>query len=377
MAKRSRSDFGSIFRRRKSDGRPVASNSKEPCRPGFYARLQVGGRQVWRKAGSTRAEAVEFVAKVRRDVFEETVLGVRPITEVTFEKFAEEYLGIIERTHSPTTLRSLRNKINNTVSPHFGTRTVSSIQREDVERFIIRRASSKSIATRNRDLSLLSAMFKKAAALGYCRENPVRGFARPSEPLRPVPFVDLAGQARLLAECHAEIRPLVLVALYTGLRLSELLRLEWRDVDAVRGSLTVRVSKNGKPRDIPLTGATCAELERLRDGRTIPLNAPDRVFAWIPESFPANHRKLYDDAVKAAELPHLRFHDLRHLCATNLVRAGTPLPDVGRMLGHKTLAMVLRYGHHSPTDATLRARDRLEAYLASTPAPDAARAAGS
>ena len=49
---RARGDFGSIFRRRKSDGRPVAANSKEPCRPGYYVRLQVGGRQLWRKAGA-------------------------------------------------------------------------------------------------------------------------------------------------------------------------------------------------------------------------------------------------------------------------------------------------------------------------------------
>jgi integrase len=82
-------------------------------------------------------------------------------------------------------------------------------------------------------------------------------------------------------------------------------------------------------------------------------------------SIPGEFSELFRTATAAAKLPRLRLHDCRQLFAVNLVRAGTPLPDVGRMLGHKTLAMVLRYGHHSPTDATLRARDRLEEYLAS------------
>lgn len=181
-----------------------------------------------------------------------------------------------------------------------------------------------------------------------------------------MPFVDLDGQARLVASCAAVLRPFVSLLLDTGLRRGEALALEWRDVDLGRTTLTVRQSKNKSPREIPLTARLAASLKEMRDRRTIPLDGPDRVFSWLPQSFPGEFSTLFRAATNAAQLPALRIHDCRHLFAVNLVRAGTPLPDVGKMLGHKTLAMVLRYGHHSPADATFRARDRLEAYLAAS-----------
>ncbi len=69
----------------------------------------------------------------------------------------------------------------------------------------------------------------------------------------------------------------------------------------------------------------------------------------------------YRAAVKAAGLPPLRFHDLRHIYAVDLVRAGLPLPDVDKLLRHKTLTMTMRYASHAPRDASYRARDLLEA----------------
>ena len=65
--------------------------------------------------------------------------------------------------------------------------------------------------------------------------------------------------------------------------------------------------------------------------------------------------------MKAAGLPPLRFHDLRHIDAVDLVRASVPLPDVAKLLGHKTLTMTMRYASHAPKDASYRARDLLEA----------------
>ena len=59
-------------------------------------------------------------------------------------------------------------------------------------------------------------------------------------------------------------------------------------------------------------------------------------------------------------LAPLRVLDLRHTYAVDLVRAGVPITDVARMLGHKTLAVTLRYAHHAPNDVTHRARDLLE-----------------
>ena len=65
----------------------------------------------------------------------------------------------------------------------------------------------------------------------------------------------------------------------------------------------------------------------------------------------------------AAGFPTLRPHDLRHLNAVNLVRAGVPLPDVARWLGHSpdSILVTMRYARHAPANAADRARDLLEA----------------
>lgn len=146
------------------------------------------------------------------------------------------------------------------------------------------------------------------------------------------------------------------------MRQGELLRLQWRDVDLSGRVITVTEAKNKTPRDVPYTDRVAALLEELLRRRVVPLDRsqPDRVLAWIPQSLPRQYRGAFRRAVREARLPPLRLHDLRHIYAVDLVRAGVPLPDVGRLLGHKTLSMTLRYSHHAPADAAHRARDLLE-----------------
>lgn len=361
--RRRRSTFGSIVRRRVGDGKVVPLEYRGATRPGYYVRIGVGGRETWRKAGDTVAEATDFLAKVKRELHEHAVFGTVPINDRPFEIAAEEYLRAAERTHSPTTYRDECNKVRNVLVPAFKGRSVASIGTRDVQQFIERRAADVSVATRNRDLSLLSSVFRRALMLGYCRENPARGLRRPKEEARAFPYYDVAVQRRLVEHCHESIRPLVMLALETGLRQGELLRLEWSAVDLERRALVVRKSKAKRPRTVPLTAAAIAALEALRTVRgAVPIEGSDRVLAAIPERWAGHSRRLFVAATKAAKVPDLRFHDLRHLYASNLVRAGVPITDVAQLLGHATLAMSLRYANHAPGDAGQRAVEALERF---------------
>jgi len=363
--KRRRSAFGSIVRRRASDGKVVPLDYRGATRPGYYVRIRAGGGETWRKAGDSLAEATDFLAKVKRDLHDHSVYGTTPIEDRLFKQVAEEYLRAVERTHSPTTYRDECNKVRNVLVPAFKGRSIASIGGRDVELFIEERAASVAIATRNRDLSILSSVFRRAVKLGHCRENPARGFSRRKEEARAFPYIDVAGQRRLVDQCHESIRPLVVIALETGLRQGELLRLEWSAVDLERRRLTVRKSKTKRPRTVPLTSAALATLQVLLVGRgAVPMHGPDRVFAAIPDRWAGHTRRLFVVATKAAKVPDLRFHDLRHLYAANLVRAGVPITDVAQLLGHATLAMSLRYANHAPHDAGTRAVDALERFKA-------------
>ena len=76
-------------------------------------------------------------------------------------------------------------------------------------------------------------------------------------------------------------------------------------------------------------------------------------------------------ARKLAGFPGLRWHDLRHVYGTTMARAGVPLGDLQRRMGHLTPSMTLRYSSHAPANSGELARDRMEAFLAAQ-APKAA-----
>ena len=149
----------------------------------------------------------------------------------------------------------------------------------------------------------------------------------------------------------------------TGVRLGELLRLEWRDVDVQAGKIVLRTTKAKRPRVLTMSSRLLAVLgERLRS-RTRPMKGPDFVFpgaTGLDGNINWKYRKALPAAVKALGLPHLRIHDLRHLHAINLVRAGTDLPTVQNVLGHTSLISTLRYAEYSDGSASVRVAQTLD-----------------
>jgi integrase len=228
----------------------------------------------------------------------------------------------------------------------------------DIEQ-LLEGCSDLATGTRNRILSTLSAMLQRAVELGYLTRNPARGMRRAREHMTALPLVSPADQERLIQQLPARMRLLFLAALDTGARLGELLRLERRDVDLDTGSLLLRQTKSRRPRIVRLSRRLVAQLAPscADDG------APARIFkdargadgclrwAW---------RKAFKRAAAAIRQPALRIHDLRHLAAINLVRAGVDLPTVQAHLGHKHLLSTLRYAAYADETASARAVRALE-----------------
>jgi integrase len=126
----------------------------------------------------------------------------------------------------------------------------------------------------------------------------------------------------------------------------ELLGLRWRDVDDLKGgAFTIPKAKNGEARHVPLTSIVRTILSR----RTRSLDASALVF---PNS--EGHRdlrwakKIVPAALRAAQIEDFRFHDLRHTFASRLAMEGVGLMTIRELMGHKTMAMTLRYSHLSP-----------------------------
>lgn len=130
------------------------------------------------------------------------------------------------------------------------------------------------------------------------------------------------GQLARAADRH-DLRVVILLAFYTGLRLGEILRAE-----VVPGALVVRDTKNGDPRAVPVHPRAVRLLQHL------PIAAPKITL-----------QRAFQRARVRAKLPHIHIHDLRHSTASELINAGVDLYRVGTILGHRDPRSTKRYAH--------------------------------
>ena len=205
-------------------------------------------------------------------------------------------------------------------------------------------------ATVNRYLAALSAVCKWAwKEQRWLPENPVLAVSKESEGEGIVRFLSDDERAALFKACRAHRNPniytAVVLALATGARASNIRFLQWEDVDRDAWTLTVRETKNGTPRTIPVVGAAQTALQAhykadpTKDGW---------VFKGSRDDAPGTFDSAWQAVRKTAGLDDFRFHDLRHTTASYLTQSGAGLAQVAEALGHKTLAMARRYSHQSP-----------------------------
>ncbi len=145
------------------------------------------------------------------------------------------------------------------------------------------------------------------------------------------------------------LRPLVIVALSTGLRRGELLGLKWADVNLAGKVLTVTAAtaKSGHTRRVPLNAEALDILERWNERQGKPKGA-----AFVFAGHDGNRMTRIDTAWRSlttlAGIKNFRLHDCRHHFASKLVQAGVDLYTVKELLGHSEIAMTERYAHLAP-----------------------------
>lgn len=188
----------------------------------------------------------------------------------------------------------------------------------------------------NRDFAYLKAALRHANTM-HGKQIPALAWAkiRLKEPTHRTRFLSKAEYHTLLEHCPPSVALIVKVAVATGLRKNNILRMDWREVDLSSGLITVTV-KGDKLHTVKLPPALRAALA------TIPGERKGCVFDT------RNFRKLFEQAVSDAELHDFRFHDLRHTCATWMRMAGADLADICEALGHSSVAVTMRYAHIEP-----------------------------
>jgi integrase len=155
-------------------------------------------------------------------------------------------------------------------------------------------------------------------------------------------------EKRLLAACDGprkHLKPILVCALATGMRLGEILKLEWPHVDFARAEIYL-ISTNTKTltfRPVPITAPLLTELEHLKAEFVSIEGKPDLVFG-----VETNVKRSFKTACELAGIKHggidgLTFHCLRHTAGTRMVKRGMSLAEVARILGHADIKTTYRY----------------------------------
>ena len=211
------------------------------------------------------------------------------------------------------------------------------------------RKKLRSPATCNRYISGLSVILQLCVEeWGWLEQNPARRIRRFPESEGSTRILTDEERFKLLKACHStpDLYDIVLLALNTGARRSELEGLRWGEVDLKEEMVTFRKTKNGKDRTIPLSQEASEVLKARLRARII--GRGEWVFPSPNLNAPRDFYKTFMRALDKAGVTEFRFHDLRHTAGSYLAIEGVSERYIAEILGHKTLEMVKRYTHLRP-----------------------------
>jgi integrase len=272
---------------------------------------------------------------------------------VTFREYAEDYLRWARVQHRSFDTTESQVK---TLMAAFGHRKLDEISTADVERLLAQRQEQVAAATCNRYRDRLSGMFKRARRLGLVTVNPVSGIPKLKEPGGRLLWLNQEEERAIGEALPPELRPLFTVSVHTGLRWSEQVGLRWRDVDVLTGFLTVRLSKNGRARQVPMNAVVRSVLLDLAAQRQRPDDPEEPVFRcrytqadkFFPRAVAMAQATLKKAGKDASRLDGYTWHGNRHTFASRLIMAGVDPRTVQELGGWRSLTMVQRYAHLAP-----------------------------
>jgi len=217
----------------------------------------------------------------------------------------------------------------------------------------------KAPATVRNRFALLSHLFETARKDWYFAiPNPVKDLRLPTvRNQRKRTVSDHELEEVLAATGSQALQHLARLAIATAARLGELVAAEWKHVNLKTKTLHLPLTKNGDARTVPLSPAAVQVLDamprRLDGGRIFNITTSGVSQAWMRAVQRARERYVQVCDERGEEpgeyLLDLHFHDLRHTAITRLAEAGFQTLELAAVSGHKSLSMLHRYTHISPT----------------------------
>jgi integrase len=347
-----RDEHGVLRRYRRSAGKGVSKREADCKARGLYRAMQ--------------QDRHAFVG--------EYVDGRRPTSAYPFKDVAGRYYeDKVCLEFKESTQRTHEQILRVHLVPYFGSIDLRSIDTASVVRYRAEKLrEGKSRKSVNNHVSVLSCIFRYAMKLRWCMANPARVEDPLKVPNRGTDWLDRDADAAFRAAIQTRdphYYPFFLAALRTGMRQGELFALRWSSVDLEARQITVREAdyrgtvsstKGNRVRSVAMTPELVAALRPLRGlpGALVFTRPNGRPLTCNVVKHPHNRARM------AIGRPGLRFHDLRHSYASQLVAAGVHLQAVKALLGHTEIKTTERYAHLGDqvlTEAVGRLDDWLKA----------------
>jgi integrase len=314
----------------------------------------------------TKKEAEEGEAQVRHSISQGTYGKAREEVGTTlFAEFVDEVYLPWARDNK----KSWRNDVDRgrVLAEYFKGMAFRDITPMVIEKFKrdrlktkTRRGGNRHPNTVNKELQLLSRVFSMAVDNELAESNPCRRVRQLKCEWQRDRYLLPEEERQLMARLtgrYAHLKPIVVIALNTGMRRGEILGLRWDEVDFVRNVLRVRRTKSGKERFLPMNSLI---RDMLLERRALDAGAV-YVFGGPTGQPMTDIKNGFRTICQKAEIANFRFHDLRHTAATRMAEAGVDIRTIAEFLGHATIQMTMRYAH-ATDDAKRREAAALETY---------------
>jgi integrase len=264
------------------------------------------------------------------------------------DRFIEEH--ILPKTRQGTA-KAYQGHIRRHIRSTFGNWKVTDVAFADVERLHRKLTTERGKYAANRTIATLTVMFSQAVKWRLREDNPCRGIGMNKENKRKRYLRDDELQ-RLLAvlanHSNQEAANIVRTLLLSGARVGEVLSMKWEHLNVAEGTWLKPAAtvKQGEDHDVPLAAPLRQLLANVAAGQKRRGITSDYVFPG--RSAGAHYGDLWlawQDISRAAGIPGVRIHDLRHSFASILASSSVSLPVIGALLGHANATTTERYAH--------------------------------
>jgi integrase len=263
-------------------------------------------------------------------------------TQTTLSELLERYSQEVTKHHKSARWSAY---MATQISDFIGELQVCHVTPERLSAYRDKRLLEIKPQTVTHELNFIGRVFKKAIrewGLIMPNGNPADVIYRPKLPRGRDRRVTPEEYA--LLKVTPKIGHLIELAVETGMRRGELMRVQWRDLNLIKRTLHIPETKTDTPRTIPLTNRATEIFQSL------PRNIDGKVFHMPPDVL--THR--FRMACEIYGIEGLRFHDLRHEATSRFFEMGLNVMEVSSITGHKDLTMLQRYTHLRAEDIAMK-----------------------